>query len=213
MATALLALQEPELESTFRVGDPPPWQVDDLPQRPAAGARRGPRRTPRQTLLALDVVQRAGQRWTATVSVPVGDLTAYVRRLTGKLELLLDEVLALLAEVRPLVPALVHAVERGLLDEVTDLVREVRPLVPALAEALDRGLLDDVDATLARLETLPGTQDDVRLIVETLNTLVGLTTITLDQLESIPGAGLVRRRINRALADAVVSGQRVAPEE
>ena len=200
MVTALLELREPELESTFRLDEPPA-------QRP-----RGARRTPRRALLQLDVVQRAGARWTATVAVPATDLTAYVRRLTGKLELLLDEVLALLAEVRPLVPALVHAVEQGLLEEVTALVREVRPLVPALSQAIEQGLLDDVDATLARLETLPGTQDDVRLIVETLNTLVGLTTITLDQLESIPGAGLVRRRINRALADAVVSGQRPPAE-
>ncbi|QWC86045.1 hypothetical protein KLP28_04785 [Nocardioidaceae bacterium] len=197
MATALLELVEPDLDSSSRLSQPPTHR-----------RARPPR--DRRPLLVVAVAQRAGTTWTTRVAVPAGEMTALVRRLTGKVELLLDEVLALLGEIRPLVPAVVAAVEQGLLEEVTGLVREARPLVPKIGDALDRGLLDDLDATLARLETLPRTQDDVRLIVETLQTLVGLTTITLDQLESIPGAGLVRRRITKALADAQVAPAREA---
>lgn len=54
-----------------------------------------------------------------------------------------------------------------------------------------------VETTLPVLTTIPATQDDVRQAREAAERLVGLVDTTLVQLDSLPGAKLVRRRMNR----------------
>lgn len=81
-----------------------------------------------------------------------------------------------------------------LLDETTAAVRATRHVVESVGRA--------VDAALPVLATVPSTQDDVRQAREAAEHLVGLVDSTLVQLDSLPGAKLVRRRMSRATGNA-----------
>lgn len=105
------------------------------------------------------------------------DTIAYLVRIAHKVERLLDEVIGLAAEVRTALPEIVTS-----LDSVSRSAENLHLVSPVIAQ-------------------LPSTQQDVRVAVETLETLVGLTNLGITQLEAIPGARLVRRRITKALSE------------
>ncbi len=107
----------------------------------------------------------------------VGDTAAYVVRVALKLELFLDELIGLAGELRIALPQVVAS-----LDSVSRSV-------------------GNLDAVTPVIQQLPDTQQDVRVAVETLETLVGLANLGISQLEAIPGARLVRRRITKALSE------------
>jgi hypothetical protein len=77
-----------------------------------------------------------------------------------------------------------------LLDETTETLRATRSVVEQLDHALG--------VALPVLATFPSTQDDVRQAREAAEHLVGLVNTTIVQLDSLPGAKLVRRRMTRA---------------
>jgi hypothetical protein len=79
-----------------------------------------------------------------------------------------------------------------LLDETTEAVRATRRVVDTVGIALE--------SALPLLTTIPDTQEDVRQAREAAEHLVGLVDTTLVQLDSLPGAKLVRRRMNRGTA-------------
>lgn len=107
----------------------------------------------------------------------VGDTAAYVVRVALKLEVFLDELIGLAGELRVALPQVVAS-----LDSVSRSV-------------------GNLDAVTPVIQQLPSTQQDVRVAVETLETLVGLANLGIGQLEAIPGARLVRRRITKALSE------------
>ncbi len=151
---------------------------------PETGTTTGPDAEPTQLAgLPRDAVLVAVGAGLTTVQA-AGDVAAYGVRVAGKVETLLDEAIALLEETRPL-------------------IREATPLVPQLAAMLRtvQEASAHVDDVVGVIATLPDTQQDVRVAVETLQTLVGLANLGLAQLESIPGARLVRKRITQALTD------------
>lgn len=113
----------------------------------------------------------------ATVVELVADTVVFGVRLALKVEALLDELIGLTRELRLALPEI-----NGALQSVSHSVRGVEAIVPVVTE-------------------LPGTQQDVRLVVETLENLVGLANLGLGQLEAIPGARLVRQRITKALSE------------
>lgn len=107
----------------------------------------------------------------------IGDTAAYVVRVALKLEVFLDELIGLAGELRVALPQVVAS-----LDSVSRSV-------------------GNLDAVTPVIQQLPSTQQDVRVAVETLETLVGLANLGIGQLEAIPGARLVRRRITKALTE------------
>ena len=135
------------------------------------------------TGLPRDTVLMAVGAGLTTVKA-AGEAVAYGVRVAGKVETLLDELTALAQETRPL-------------------IREAAPLIPQIAAALGTvsETAEHVDGIVGVVATLPDTQQDVRVAVETLQTLVGLVNLAIAQLEAIPGARLVRKRITQALTD------------
>lgn len=109
-----------------------------------------------------------------TAAELAGDIATYVVRMALKLERLLDEVIGLATELRAALPQVVHS-----LQTVGESAELVTPVVLQL----------------------PTTQQDVRIAVETLENLVGLANLGFGQLEAIPGARVLRRRITKALSD------------
>lgn len=76
-----------------------------------------------------------------------------------------------------------------LLDETIETMRATRRVVETVGVALE--------STLPVLATIHDTQADVRHAREAAEHLVGLVDTTLVQLDSLPGAKLVRRRMSR----------------
>lgn len=113
----------------------------------------------------------------ATAVGVAADTVVFVIRLALKVEVLLDEVIGLTRELRVAVP------------EINASIRSISHSAAGL------------DTMLPVITELPSTQQDVRVAVETLQTLVGLANLGIGQLEAIPGARLVRRRITRALSE------------
>ena len=70
-----------------------------------------------------------------------------------------------------------------LLDETIETMRAARPLIRALSEAVDDGLLDEMRDTMHQSDST------IRLA----NTVSRRVNVTLEQLDSLPGAKQVRR--------------------
>lgn len=145
---------------------------------------------------------------------------AYVRRVSGKVEELLDRSIDLLATAAPVVEAVGQAVDDGLVDEVRDTLHRVDATlgrVERAAEHVDRAL-PRLDSTVQHLGTtlplvdrtakalhaavpsitsLPSTAEELRLAREAAQHLVALVNLTLEQLDTLPGAAMVRRRMER----------------
>lgn len=100
---------------------------------------------------------------------------AYTQRLGGKVEVLIDETIETLRAAQPVLHAVNTAIADGFLDEVREAVQHV--------------------------DGLPDTMLDVRAAREAAEHLVGLVNTTLEQLDGLPGAKLVRKRINKLSAN------------
>lgn len=136
------------------------------------------------------------------------DGLGYTVRMTGKAETFLDESIGFLQDARPLVLALTDAVESGLIDDVRRVMRITEATVTQIAlvsTRLDQAatqlakLVPTVDRTAAGvkrllpvIEALPETQEDIRLARDAVQRVEALVNATLDQLDAIPGAKLVR---------------------
>lgn len=79
----------------------------------------------------------------------------------------------------------------------------MRTALPQLLASLDSVAksAENLHHVTPVIQQLPGTQQDVRVAVETLENLVGLANLGIAQLEAIPGARMVRRRITKALSE------------
>lgn len=136
------------------------------------------------------------------------DGLGYTVRMTGKAETFLDESIGFLQDARPLVIALTDAVESGLIDDIRRVMRITETTVTQIAlvsTRLDQAatqlakLVPTVDRTAAGvkrllpvIEALPETQEDIRLARDAVQRVEALVNATLDQIDAIPGAKLVR---------------------
>jgi hypothetical protein len=136
---------------------------------------------------------------TGTYSRAVGAVD-YGARVAQKSETLLDETIETMRVARPLIQSLSEAVDDGLLDEMRNTVRQTDSTI-RLVNTVSRHVEHALYSTVPILSTLPSTQEDVRIAREAAERLVGLVTATLEPLDSLPGAKLVRRRIVRAPGD------------
>ncbi len=136
------------------------------------------------------------------------DGLSYTVRMTGKAETFLDESIGFLQDARPLVIALTDAVESGLIDDIRRVMRITEVTVNQIALVSNR--LDQAATQLAKLvptvdrtatsmkkllpviEGLPETQEDIRLARDAVQRVEALVNATLGQLDSIPGARLVK---------------------
>jgi hypothetical protein len=138
-------------------------------------------------------------------------------RLMDTAEVVLDELLVTLREVRPLLRRIDAAVEGGVLDDLgrmatrlDDLSRmatrldELGHMASRLDELMDRlgKVANEAEARLPSLQSLAATQADVEGARRATERLVNLVDTTLTQLDSLPGAGLVRKRISRVAAES-----------
>lgn len=136
------------------------------------------------------------------------DGLSYTVRMTGKAETFLDESIGFMRDARPLVVALTEAVESGMIDDLRRVMRITETAINQVAlvsNRLDQAatqlakLVPSVDKTaqgmkslLPVIDSLPATQDDLRITREAVQRVEALVTSTLDQLDAIPGAKLVR---------------------
>ena len=136
------------------------------------------------------------------------DGLGYTVRMTGKAETFLDESIGFLQDARPLVIALTEAIESGMIDDVRRIMRITETTVNQIAlvsARLDSAatqiakILPSVDRTaegmkkmLPVIEGLPATQEDIRLARDAVQRVEALVNATLNQLDAIPGAKLVR---------------------
>ena len=136
------------------------------------------------------------------------DGLSYTVRMTGKAETFLDEAIGFMQDARPLVVALTEAVDTGMIDDVRRVMRITETAINQVAlvsNRLDQAatqlakLVPSVDRTAAGMksllpviEGLPQTQEDIRVARDAVQRVEALVTATLDQLDAIPGAKLVR---------------------
>lgn len=141
----------------------------------------------------------------------------YTVRMTGKAETFLDESIGFMQDARPLVVALTEAVESGLIDDVRRVMRITETTVNQIALVSSRldsaatqiaKVLPSVDRTaegvkklMPVLESLPATQEDIRLARDAVQRVEALVSATVGQLETIPG---VKQMLG--LTGGVVSG-------
>ena len=132
----------------------------------------------------------------------------YTVRMTGKAEAFLDEAIGFMQDARPLVIALTDAVDSGMIDDVRRVMRITETAinqVSLVSNRLDQAasqlarLIPSVDRTAAGMkslvpviEGLPQTQEDIRVARDAVQRVEALVTATLDQIDAIPGAKLVR---------------------
>lgn len=145
------------------------------------------------------------------------DGLGYTVRMTGKAETFLDESIGFMRDARPLVVALTEAVESGMIDDVRRVLRITETAINQVALVSNRldhaatqlaKLVPSVDRTaqgmknlLPVIDSLPATQEDLRITREAVQRVEALVSTTLDQLEAIPGAKLIR-----GLGSGVVDG-------
>jgi hypothetical protein len=122
-------------------------------------------------------------------------------RLLDSSEVVFDELLLTLREVRPLLRRLDSAVETGVLDDLARTVVRLDRTITMLEE-----VAREAEARLPSLDSVAATQADVAGARAATERLVSLVDSTLTQLDSLPGAGLVRRRISRVAAEADSAG-------
>jgi ABC-type transporter Mla subunit MlaD len=91
-----------------------------------------------------------------------------------------------------------------LLDEVIETIQVTRPVIAGLADAMETGLLDDVRAALRSLDdavelvgTLSHQLEQALPIFDATGPALGLVNTTIEQVNALPGAKFVRRRITR----------------
>jgi len=140
------------------------------------------------------------------------DGLGYTVRMTGKAETFLDESIGFMRDARPLVVALTDAVESGMIDDLRRVMRITETAINQVAlvsNRLDQAatqlakLVPSVDRTtqgmkslLPVIDSLPATQEDLRVTREAVQRVEALVTATLDatlgQLDAIPGAKLVK---------------------
>lgn len=127
----------------------------------------------------------------------------YVGRVADKTETLLDETTEAVRAARPVIDALAEAVDDGLVDEMRTGVRQL-----SASTALWNKVSTQVDQTLPLVDraaravqsampsftALSTTSSEMRRAREAMEHLAGLVNATLEQLDSLPGARLVRRR-------------------
>ena len=136
------------------------------------------------------------------------DGLGYTVRMTGKAETFLDESIGFLQDARPLVIALTDAVESGMIDDVRRVMRITEATVNQIALVSNR--LDQAATQLAKLvptvngtasglknlipviESLPETQEDIRIARDAVQRVEALVNATVGQLDVIPGAKLVK---------------------
>lgn len=146
---------------------------------------------------------------------------AYVERVSVKVEHLLDESIEMLEDARPALVALTEAVDAGILDDVRESLHKLEStlsLVERVSTQVDQTLpkLDTtvhhigltlplvdrttkaVHASVPMLASLPSTQEEVRMAREAVQHLAGLLNAALEQVETLPGAKLVRRRMDKS---------------
>lgn len=100
-------------------------------------------------------------------------------RVAGKLETLIDETILTLQATRPLLQAAAEALESGIVDEIRDAL----------------GKTDDLVELAAKMATQ---LDHVQVMVDATSPALGLVNTTIEQVNQLPGASFVRRRITRA---------------
>lgn len=127
---------------------------------------------------------------------------AYVERMAAKAETLLDETTDAVRAARPVIDAMAEAVEDGMVDDMRTTVGQMQNTV-GLVDRTTRA----VQGTLPVVASLHTTQTDVRVAREAAEHLVGLVNTTIEQLDSLPGARLVRRRITRTSPDGAPLGE------
>lgn len=144
----------------------------------------------------------------------------YVERVARKAEALLDESIDVVRTARPVVEAVAQAVDDGLVDDLRSAVRQadagftrmnrvsgqIEQTVPAIDSTLSRigrtlpvveRTARAVHDTMPGVSVLPSTRDEIRMAREATERLAGVLNAALEQLEALPGAGLVRRTLVR----------------
>ncbi len=176
------------------------------------------------------VTALVSQAVTAPV-IRVANGVAYVGRVSGKMETLVDEMTQTVRAARPVVTAVGKAVDDGIIDDFVgalhkmdstlSLVGRVSTQIEQTLPRLDTTVrhigttLPLVDRTTKAVRTalpdlaqLPSTQQEVRMAREAVQHLVGLVNATLDQLDTLPGAKAVRRRM-----DMIAAGNTPGPDD
>jgi len=118
-------------------------------------------------------------------------------RLLDTTEVVFEELLLTLRETRPLLRRLDATVDDGVLEDLARMVARLDRTLTMLEE-----VAREAEARLPTLESVATTQADVEGARLATERLVALVDATLTQLDSLPGAGLVRRRISRVAAEA-----------
>jgi hypothetical protein len=117
-------------------------------------------------------------------------------RLLDTAEVVFEELLLTLRETRPLLRRLDTAVDDGVLEDLAGMVARLDRTLTMLEE-----VAREAEARLPSLESVAATQADVEGARVATERLVALVDATLTQLDSLPGAGLVRRRMSRVAAE------------
>ena len=118
-------------------------------------------------------------------------------RLLDTTEVVFEELLLTLRETRPLLRRLDATVDDGVLEDLARMVARLDRTLTMLEE-----VAREAETRLPTLESVATTQADVEGARLATERLVALVDATLTQLDSLPGAGLVRRRISRVAAEA-----------
>jgi hypothetical protein len=118
-------------------------------------------------------------------------------RLLDTAEVVFEELLLTLRETRPLLRRLDTAVDDGVLEDLARMVERLDKTLAMLEE-----VAREAEGRLPSLDSVAATQADVEGARLATERLVALVDATLTQLDSLPGAGLVRRRMSRVAAEA-----------
>jgi hypothetical protein len=118
-------------------------------------------------------------------------------RLLDTTEVVFEELLLTLRETRPLLRRLDTAVDDGVLEDLARMVARLDKTLTMLEE-----VAREAEERLPSLDSVAATQADVEGARLATERLVALVDATLTQLDSLPGASLVRRRISRVAAEA-----------
>lgn len=107
------------------------------------------------------------------------DAIDYTGRVAGKVEHILDQITETLDAGAPLIAALTRAIEDGLIDELRAALSQVE------------GAVDLVGAISQQI-------DQAMPIFDATGPALGLVNTTIEQVNALPGAKFVRRRITRS---------------
>jgi hypothetical protein len=129
-------------------------------------------------------------------------------RLLDTTEVVFEELLLTLRETRPLLRRLDATVDDGVLDDLARMVARLDRTLTMLEE-----VAREAEARLPSLESVATTQADVEGARVATERLVATVDAALTQLESLPGAGLVRRRMSRVAAEAEGDSGSTKPAE